>query len=144
MNEYIIFILFLFWFWNRMHTNKTILINHRRKTTLKLKKKVNQRQKHCRMEMKLWQQRQSYVALCLKTNKKQSNRCQWCKKTTFLSLKRHCSMNVFSFIAIFVGVTAFYYPYTYERNFAWSSHTRLWESAWKINKKSHQVCYWMI
>ena len=43
------------------------------------------------------------------------------------------------FGVLIFAMLAFYYPLTFERNRAWSSHTRLWESAYAVNPRSHQV-----
>ncbi len=54
-------------------------------------------------------------------------------------LWRVCGARPRRFAAVMALVVALYYPLTFERNRAWSSHTRLWESAYRVNKRSHQV-----
>jgi hypothetical protein len=54
-------------------------------------------------------------------------------------LWRVCGGEQRRFVALLAVVLACYYPLTFERNYAWSSHTRLWESAYRVNKLSHQV-----
>jgi hypothetical protein len=56
-----------------------------------------------------------------------------------MGLWRACGARPRRFAALLVLLLALYYPLTFERNQAWSSHTRLWESAYRVNKRSHQV-----